>query len=55
MAMTTMITMRTTSLVSTSRLDPMVMETPLELFSLSIRSRDFETFFIYVMNYGSLL
>jgi hypothetical protein len=44
MALTMMITMRTTRLGSTSRLDPVVMTTPMELFSLFIRSQDFEMF-----------
>jgi hypothetical protein len=39
MAMTTMITMGTTRLGSTSQPDPVVMKTPIELFSLFIRSR----------------
>jgi hypothetical protein len=44
MAMTMTITLRTTRLLSTSRPDPMVMETPLECLVYFFRSLDFEMF-----------
>jgi hypothetical protein len=44
MAMNTTITLRTTRLLSTSRPDPMVMETPLECLVYFIKSLDFERF-----------